>query len=473
MIVKIFIINMNTQNILKFFGSKLDVKLDSSEYYDYELSTTQDDFDANILDFNSLIIYNSLTIDSTCLDIPLNDVKPWSVNINTPYTRETCNFTVRRRTEKGWTLDFVFNRDNKNWEEGKTFYYWGIVNELNPLNFVDNNLSFSFTSEGKIMWESYRYSGYCDSGYTESYYISSGETPTLCTNGTLNDFNITIVFERYKEFYECSLKNEGGINDYITGWTVTNPLNVISGSTEQISGMTETLSRLWSKERDNRLGVLKIYLNGQPIYKIENWEEIIPSQRNSSNGIYQILGGGTTGYLAGFASNALLSENSDYFLTEDNNILLYECNDNLAGFASNALLSENGDYFLTEDNNILLYECNDNLAGVDIHDGNTKFNLIKFQYYEEPLDFAHVKHHYMSEIKHNFNITECQNECNDNLAGFASNALLSENGDYFLTEDNNILLYEYNDNLAGFASNALLSENRDYFLTEDNNFLLY
>ena len=406
MIVKIFIINMNTQNILKFFGSKLDVKLDSSEYYDYELSTTQDDFDANILDFNSLIIYNSLTIDSTCLDIPLNDVKPWSVNINTPYTRETCNFTVRRRTEKGWTLDFVFNRDNKNWEEGKTFYYWGIVNELNPLNFVDNNLSFSFTSEGKIMWESYRYSGYCDSGYTESYYISSGETPTLCTNGTLNDFNITIVFERYKEFYGCSLKNEGGINDYITGWTVTNPLNVISGSTEQISGMTETLSRLWSKERDNRLGVLKIYLNGQPIYKIENWEEIIPSQRNSSNGIYQILGGGTTGY-------------------------------------------------------------------VDIHDGNTKFNLIKFQYYEEPLDFAHVKHHYMSEIKHNFNITECQNECNDNLAGFASNALLSENGDYFLTEDNNILLYEYNDNLAGFASNALLSENRDYFLTEDNNFLLY
>jgi len=409
MIVKIFIINMNTQNILKFFGSKLDVKLDSSEYYDYELSTTQDDFDANILDFNSLIIYNSLTIDSTCLDIPLNDVKPWSVNINTPYTRETCNFTVRRRTEKGWTLDFVFNRDNKNWEEGKTFYYWGIVNELNPLNFVDNNLSFSFTSEGKIMWESYRYSGYCDSGYTESYYISSGETPTLCTNGTLNDFNITIVFERYKEFYERSLKNEGGINDYITGWTVTNPLNVISGSTEQISGMTETLSRLWSKERDNRLGVLKIYLNGQPIYKIENWEEIIPSQRNSSNGIYQILGGGTTGYL----------------------------------------------------------------AGVDIHDGNTKFNLIKFQYYEEPLDFAHVKHHYMSEIKHNFNITECQNECNDNLAGFASNALLSENSDYFLTEDNNILLYECNDNLAGFASNALLSENGDYFLTEDNNILLY
>jgi hypothetical protein len=27
---------MNSQNILKFYGSKLDIKLDSSEFYDYE-----------------------------------------------------------------------------------------------------------------------------------------------------------------------------------------------------------------------------------------------------------------------------------------------------------------------------------------------------------------------------------------------------------------------------------------------------
>lgn len=30
---------MNTQNILKFYGSKLDVKLDMSEYYDFKLET--------------------------------------------------------------------------------------------------------------------------------------------------------------------------------------------------------------------------------------------------------------------------------------------------------------------------------------------------------------------------------------------------------------------------------------------------
>lgn len=374
MIVKIFIINMNTQNILKYFGSKLDVKLDGSEYYDYELGNVQDDFDSDVLDFNTPIVYTGLTIDSNCLYTPLNDIKPWNIEINVPYTGDTCDFTVRRRTEKGWTLDFVFNRENKAWSEGKTFYYWGITDELNPINFVDNNLSFSFTSDGRIMWESYRYSGYCDSGYTESYYVSSGQTPVLCTNGTSNDFNVTIVFERYKYFFDCDVENSGGFNDYITGWTVTNVLDVVSGATEQISGMTETLSHKWAKEQNSRLGTLKIYLNGNPIYKVENWEEIIPSERNSYNGIYQIWGGGSTGYVTSY-------------------------------------------------------------------DGDTTFNLKKIQYFEEPLNFVHVKHHYLNEITPNNNIVECQSVCDDNLFSFNLHMILTEDDNYIITEDNNILLY--------------------------------
>jgi len=36
---------MNTQNILKYYGSKLDVKLDHSEFYDYQISKTELDYD--------------------------------------------------------------------------------------------------------------------------------------------------------------------------------------------------------------------------------------------------------------------------------------------------------------------------------------------------------------------------------------------------------------------------------------------
>lgn len=365
---------MNTQNILKYFGSKLDVKLDGSEYYDYELGTIQDDFDSDVLDFTTSIVYTGLTIDSNCLNTPLNDNIPWNIEINQPYTGDSCNFTVRRRTEKGWTLDFVFNKDNKEWNDGGTFYYWGIIEEFDPLNYIDNNLSFSFTLDGRIMWESYRYSGYCDSGYTESYYPTSGVTPVLCPNGTSNDFNITIVFERYKYLYGCDLENEGGQNDYITGWTITNGLDIISGATEQISGFTETLSKLWAKERESRLGILKIYLNGNPIYKIKDWEEIIPSKRSSFNGIYQIWGDGITG-------------------------------------------------------------CD------NMHIGNTLFNLKRIKYFEEPLNFPHVKHHYLTEIKPNYNITECQDECEDFLYGLNLNLLLTEDSFYIIAENGDIILY--------------------------------
>ena len=76
----------------------------------------------------------------------------------------------------------------------------------------------------------------------------------------------------------------------------------------------------------------------------------------------------------------------------------------------------------------------------NIHEGNTLFDIKKISYFEESLKFVGVRNNYLIN-KNNYDIVECKEECNDNLAGFASNALLSENSDYFLTEDNNFLLY--------------------------------
>ena len=39
---------MNTQNILKSFGSLLDVKVDGSQYYDFDLAKTQNDYDKTL-----------------------------------------------------------------------------------------------------------------------------------------------------------------------------------------------------------------------------------------------------------------------------------------------------------------------------------------------------------------------------------------------------------------------------------------
>jgi hypothetical protein len=339
---------MASQNILTFYGSKLDLKVDYSELYDYELSKIQYDYDCEVLNFNTPIDYNSLVLDSDCF----NPTYPWENNVNQQYTglTQSCDYLIRRRTEKGWTLDFVFSGAPVE----SRFYYLGIKNDILTHNYADNNLSFSFTSDNRIKWEAYRYSGNCsaDSGYTESYYLSTGQTRQIPLYIISGNYNITVTFERYVYFdRECEIENYGGYNDLIlgphavpytsplsastanqiaTGYTITNSYDIIvSGSTPEYE-FIEELNKKWAGEQHRRLGRLKIYLNGKPIYKIENWEEVIPSLRKSVTRMVQIVGNNLTDYI-----------------------------------------------------------------------------IRKFQYYEEPLNFVHVKHLYLTSNKVNYSIYDC------------------------------------------------------------------
>jgi hypothetical protein len=448
---------MNTQNILKYWGTKLDLQLDSSEYYDYEIAKTEVDYDELVLDLENSIPYTSLTINTTGLtnsdcvrntislveydntvndtgytysaitwtlsysdftntftnsdtilnndvyELNLNDnihyliisgynynisnpfslnvsdfktgvtgysyaciqklidtnnccpqdsqlnAKPWAYQINHGDGNDNCSYKVKRRTEKGWTIDLVLNRDDNPWSSGKTIYYLGVRGENTNTEYADNNLSFSFTNDGRIQWRALRYSGLCvnESGYTESYYTSSGQTPILCTSGTSEDFNITITFERNKYFTDCNLENDGGWNDLITGRTLTTSISSwLTGATPSYEDV-EILNKKWSEEKDRRLGTLKIYLNGKKIYKLTDWEEVIPSTRGYQPMI-QSWGSGT--------------------------------------------------------------EYSGNLHNL----GVSCFIFKRIQYYEEPLNYVRVNHHYLVDTKPNYNIVECNENCSDN-----------------------------------------------------------
>jgi len=361
---------MNSQNILKFFGSKLDLKLDSSELYDFEIGGVDVDYDISLLDFTTSINHSSLVIDSSCLS-NLNAFKPWGINIGEENIVDNCDITVKRRTESGWTLDFVLNKNDFDWVDGKIFYYWG-TDDSNI--FTDNSLRFKFTPEGEIQWDTYlRYSGYCDttSGYTETTYIDNGNTLPLPSGQTQNDFNITITFERYSRYELCDIPNEGGWNDLITGVTILNAMDTITGATEEVS-FIEVLNEKWYSERSKRLGVLKIYLNGILFYKKENFEEIIPSKRDTDGGFIQIFGGG-------------------------------------------------------------------------LIDNVTEFELKRVKYFEEPLNFLQINHHYIVDTLPDYDVpnnsTICEITVGDGLIGYTENGLLTENDENLLTEDNNILLY--------------------------------
>lgn len=53
---------MNSQNILKYYNKKLDLRLDKSELYDIQLFDNRE-YDKNVLDFTNPIDYATLKID--------------------------------------------------------------------------------------------------------------------------------------------------------------------------------------------------------------------------------------------------------------------------------------------------------------------------------------------------------------------------------------------------------------------------
>lgn len=220
----------------------------------------------------------------SCFNNNLIDILPLKNIINQTNIINDCDLFIRPQTEKGWTIDIVFDSTNHEWIDNSIFYYWGISGSTDPIEYLDNNLSFSFTSDNRIIWKTLKYINVNQSK------LLTDLTPQLCQGSIINSqFNITITFERNMEIdiNECLV-------DLITGSTVENPIQVLSGATPIISygyGLTDK----WTKNKKSRLGTLKIYLNGKPIYKLRNWEEIVPSVRNSDNNIIQSWGIGTNG----------------------------------------------------------------------------------------------------------------------------------------------------------------------------------
>jgi hypothetical protein len=327
-------------------------------------------FSANLIECSP-----KLANGSNCCPLPqILSNKPWVYKIDSGSGNDNCSPIVRRRTEKGWTLDFVFNRDGLSWSSGNIFYYLGVLGNTDSSNYLDNNLSFRFTNDGKVKWAAHHYSGICDPsvGYSQTHYIAAGETPPLCVSNDTKDFNLTIVFNRYKELTDCDLDNVGGFNDLIqgphavafvkplTGVTAMTSTQIVEGYTitntisDWVTGGTitteyvEELNKKWANERNSRLGDLKFYLNGNLIHTVENWEEVIPSYRDNKE-MVQSWGGGMDYSTVWTATQSV--------------------------------------------------SC---------------FNIKSIKYYEEPLDFIHVKHNFRTRLN-NFDFEICLAPCEDDV----------------------------------------------------------
>lgn len=305
---------------------------------------------------------------------------PWVYQTDHGSGTGNCEPFIERRPISGWTIDYVFNRNGLPWED-VVFFYKGVRDEYDPEYYLDNNMSFGFTSDGRIKFQSMRYSGYCEtvSGWTEYGYVYSGQTQPLCDNGVLDDFNITISFERDYVYEGCQLPNEGGWNDLIhTGQTSGEASTII------VEWPAEQLSSIWLEERWKRMGKLKIYHNGRPlqidvppptvrnlrilpVYEVDNFEELILSDRGFQPFTHAV-GGGVTG------------------------------------------------------------------SG-GLHDSVCCYDIRYASYFEDPMNALYIRDRYLDYTKPTFDITECWEDCIDNLSRYITDAVLTDDVLYYLLTD--------------------------------------
>src|SRR5574344_92635 len=146
---------MNGQNILKFFGSRLNIIVDNSEYYDYELSKDDGDYNTEVLNVNDAISYESLIIDTnltghTC---ERNTISLSEYNTHTDqymYSGLTMTLTYDNFVQYFDSTEVVFNNIIIN---NNVFVYTGLTGEIhyfiitgfNETLYIDPNLPVNET----------------------------------------------------------------------------------------------------------------------------------------------------------------------------------------------------------------------------------------------------------------------------------------------------------------------------------------
>ena len=131
--------SMNSQDILRNLGISVDVELDNSETYDYEIAGFNNDYDPKLLDFTNPITFDTPILkdlsddDSTIENIKLCEFDNRINDINYIYSSLTVTFNYDEFTDHFNILDsegnvvhdyenFILNND--------LFTYTGITNEI-------------------------------------------------------------------------------------------------------------------------------------------------------------------------------------------------------------------------------------------------------------------------------------------------------------------------------------------------------
>ena len=218
-------------------------------------------------------------------------------------------------------------------------------------------------------------------------------------------FQVNVVWTRYTNLDFCDLKYLGGLGDiteikYLdslannTTALITPPLTHQGKDGETIEIVQ--LNKKWLDENKNRLGRLKIYVNGKPIYTLENFEEVIPRALNTDKERQLAVpfniswGGGTQGLHENLTFSSCTGLTDNYIQDPElfpNNIL---SGTTFSGLSTNILLEQN-------------------------FAGTFEGGISQFRMYVEPLTGDEIKHNFLL-LRDKFNMfdPDCP-DCGDDF----------------------------------------------------------
>jgi len=248
-------------------------------------------------------------------------------------------------------------------------------------------------------------SGYCINEIcsVRGIYDDCGYDSLICLTANTEErwVMFSAVFERYQTLEDCDLINWGGLGDIrdvvypsaINGsaYNLIMPPQTHIGSKKEKKESLIDLNRKWLRNKDRRLGLLKLYVNGYLFMVIEDFEEIIPRELNTQKekqlGVpFNISwGGGTQGLRESLMFSACTATEGKYIQDPES-----MPNQTLSGTSLSGLTTD------------ILLEPN--------FGGTFMGGISQFRMYTEPLSTPQVQHNYR-ELKGRYNLYDfwCSN----------------------------------------------------------------
>jgi len=415
--------NLNTiypenKNIFFYMGTRAEDKF----YHpaDYTLSGSASGYTpvtSGLTDLSTSACYNSAITNSTCVTVyPKTGTT----------TEHIINYFSRPKISEQTIQNPIKDPLYDSMSNSLAIMFSG--NPLNP-NICVRVLYFtgSCITTGSCFNTGLTYS----SGYTVSTYCSSKGIYDTCTGTTFVEYPhwvlIDATFERNSYYDDCDLLWRGGLGDIsYSAFTATAANNSISLvrppiTHDNISPAMEeiiNINREFLDQKSDRIGKLKISVNGKPFFVLNNFEEIIPRPLNTKRerqvGVPFNLswGGGTQG----------LRENLTFSAQTSGGTWTYQQDPQLF---PDSVLSGTSLSALT--NNIIIEK---NFAGT--FDGS----ISQFRFYIQPLSVPEIQHNFRI-LKNKFSLLDlfCAS-CNYTpeyvlLTTEATDPITSESGDTF------------------------------------------